>query len=87
MQKISTMQAFSETPLPWAPFSFAGFGTDRLRCRQAMNTAGRENPNRKSGRRWALWLSGNSTLSDLQEMVPRCTRWRGSLAFVCARPV
>src|ERR1700731_1742367 len=27
-------------------FCFAGFGTDRLRCKQAMKTAGRENPNR-----------------------------------------
>jgi hypothetical protein len=27
-------------------FCFAGFGTDRLRCEQAMKTAGRENPNR-----------------------------------------
>jgi hypothetical protein len=25
-------------------FYFAGFGTDRLRCKQAMKTAGRENP-------------------------------------------
>src|ERR1700674_2326503 len=34
----------------WSPnlttFCFAGFGTDRLRCEQAMKTAGRENPNR-----------------------------------------
>src|SRR6202030_3780923 len=28
------------------PFCFVGFGTDRLRCEQAMKTAGRENPNR-----------------------------------------
>jgi hypothetical protein len=26
-------------------FSFAGFGTDRLRCEEAMKTAGREIPN------------------------------------------
>src|SRR5215470_19225479 len=26
-------------------FCFAGFGTDRLRCKQAMKTAGRENQN------------------------------------------
>jgi hypothetical protein len=34
----------------WSPnlttFCFAGFGTDRLRCQEAMETAGRENPNR-----------------------------------------
>src|SRR5258706_6414963 len=28
-------------------FCFAGFGTDRLRCEQAMKTAERENPNRR----------------------------------------
>src|SRR5258708_3278350 len=27
------------------PFWFVGFGTDRLRCEEAMKTAGRENPN------------------------------------------
>src|SRR5260370_3417162 len=36
---------------PWSPtcpsFCFAGFGTDRLRCEQAMKTAERENPNRR----------------------------------------
>jgi hypothetical protein len=35
---------------PWSPhstvFCFAGFGTDRLRCEEAMKTAGREDPNR-----------------------------------------
>src|SRR5271169_6841920 len=35
----------------WSPnlttFCFAGFGTDRLRCQEAMKTAGRENPNRR----------------------------------------
>jgi len=35
---------------PWSPhltaFCFAGFGTDRLRCEEAMKTAARENPNR-----------------------------------------
>src|SRR5271157_4014058 len=35
---------------PWSPhltaFCFVGFGTDRLRCEEAMKTAGRENPNR-----------------------------------------
>ena len=36
---------------PWSPHltacCFAGFGTDRLRCEEAMKTAGRENPNRR----------------------------------------
>src|SRR5882762_9517193 len=27
------------------PFCFVGFGTDRLRCQEAMKTAGRKNPN------------------------------------------
>src|SRR5271155_4306511 len=35
----------------WSPnlttFCFAGFGTDRLCCQEAMKTAGRENPNRR----------------------------------------
>jgi hypothetical protein len=35
----------------WSPnlttFCFAGFGTDRLRCQEAMKTAARENPNRR----------------------------------------
>jgi|SRR5580704_2755895 hypothetical protein len=40
-----------ESPIElWSPnlttFCFAGFGTDRLRCQEAMKTAGRENPNR-----------------------------------------
>src|SRR5208337_4882520 len=34
------------------PFCFAGFGTDRLRCEQAMKTSDRENPNR--------WVSASS---------------------------
>src|SRR5208282_2934171 len=41
-----------ESPIElWSPnlttFCFAGFGTDRLRCQEAMKTAGRENPNRR----------------------------------------
>jgi hypothetical protein len=36
----------------WSPklttFCFAGFGTDRLRCEEAMKTAGRENPKRRA---------------------------------------
>ena len=35
---------------PWSPHltacCFAGFGTDRLGCEEAMKTAARENPNR-----------------------------------------
>jgi hypothetical protein len=31
-------------------FCFAGFGTDRLRCEEAMKTAGRENPNHCANR-------------------------------------
>src|ERR1700720_3026015 len=47
-----------ESPIElWSPnlttFCFVGFGTDRLRCEQAMKTAGRENPNR-----WAK-VAGN----------------------------
>src|ERR1700680_508507 len=39
-----------ESPIElWSPnlttFCFAGFGTDRLRCQEAMKTTGRENPN------------------------------------------
>src|SRR5271169_5083273 len=33
-------------PQCWSVFCFAGFGTDRLRCKEAMKTAGRENLNR-----------------------------------------
>jgi hypothetical protein len=44
----------------WSPnlttFCFVGFGTDRLRCQEAMKTAGRENPNR-----WTI-LSSNRAL-------------------------
>ena len=44
----------------WSPnlttFCFVGFGTDRLRCQEAMKTAGRENPNR-----WTV-LSSNRAL-------------------------
>src|SRR5271156_16533 len=43
-----------ESPIElWSPklttFCFAGFGTNRFRCQEAMKTAGRENP-----KRWAL---------------------------------
>jgi hypothetical protein len=37
-------------------FCFAGFGTNRLRCEEAMKTAGRENPNR-----WAKIASNRAT--------------------------
>jgi hypothetical protein len=37
-------------------FCFAGFGTNRLRCQEAMKTAGRENPNR-----WAKIASNRAT--------------------------
>src|SRR5271168_1684146 len=43
----------------WSPnltaFCFVGFGTDRLRCEEAMKTAGRENPNR-----WATLASNRA---------------------------
>src|ERR1700733_9526447 len=43
----------------WSPnlttFCFAGFGTDRLRCQEAMKTAVRENP-----KRWAIVLSNRA---------------------------
>jgi hypothetical protein len=40
-----------------APFCFAGFGTDRLRCEQAMKTAGRGNPHH-----WANMSRNPSTI-------------------------
>src|SRR5260370_6839287 len=50
------------------PFWFAGFGTDRLRCEQAMKTAGRENP-----KRWAAtsqqpspWRGRSEQISFIQ---------------------
>ena len=50
---------------PWSPqltaFCFAGFGTDRLRCAEAMKTAGRENPNR-----WAKVSSNRAHGADGQ---------------------
>src|SRR6202030_2563085 len=43
----------------WSPnlttFCFVGFGTDRLRCEEAMKTAGTENPNR-----WATLASNRA---------------------------
>jgi hypothetical protein len=37
------------------PFCFAGFGTDRLRCEEAMKTADKENPNR-----WDILVSNRA---------------------------
>jgi hypothetical protein len=46
------------------PFCFAGFGTDRLRCEEAMKTAGRENPNR-----WTKASSKSSTWRGSSEQI------------------
>src|SRR5271169_2459091 len=58
---------------PWSPngrpFCFAGFGTDRLRCQEAMKTAGRENPNR-----WAIVSSNRAHGADGQNR-SRSIRW------------
>src|SRR6516225_7621388 len=51
----------------------AGFGTDRLRCKKAMKTAGRENPNR-----WAAKLSNRATGAEDQNR--SCS---GLKDFVC----
>src|SRR5271169_529846 len=51
------------------PFCFAGFGTDRLRCQEAMKTAGRENPNR-----WANVSSNRAHGADGQNS-SRSIRW------------
>ena len=45
-------------------FCFAGFGTDRLRCEEAMKTAGRENPNR-----WAATAQQPSTWRGRSEQI------------------
>src|SRR5262249_43179754 len=50
-------------------FCFAGFGTDRLRCKQAMKTADRENPNR-----WAAKLSNRASGADDQNR-PCSIKW------------
>ena len=46
----------------WSPnlttFCFVGFGTDRLRREEVMNTAGRENPNRYATVRVAFRVCG-----------------------------
>ena len=42
-------------------FCFAGFGTNRLRCKEAMKTAGRENPNR-----WAKIASNRAHGAEVQ---------------------
>jgi hypothetical protein len=50
---------------PWSPnltiILLAGFGTDRLRCEQAMKTAGRGNPNR-----WPIAPSNRAPGADGQ---------------------
>ena len=52
----------------WSPnlttFCFAGFGTDRLRCEEAMKTAGRENPNR-----WTIRVQQPSTWRGRSEQI------------------
>src|ERR1700688_1339165 len=60
---------------PWSPhltaFCFAGFGTDRLRCEEAMKTAGRENPNR-----WAN-VSSNRARGAEGQNSSRSIVWAG----------
>ena len=57
----------------WSPnlttFCFVGFGTDRLRCEEAMKTAGRENPNR-----WAKLSSNRAPGADGQNR-SRSIKW------------
>jgi hypothetical protein len=55
----------------WTTFCFAGFGTDRLRCEEAMKTAGRENPNR-----WAKLASNRAHGAAIQNR--SCSiKWAG----------
>ena len=58
---------------PWSPnlttFCFVGFGTDRLRCQEAMKTAARENPNR-----WAI-VPRNRALGAGGQNRSRSIRW------------
>jgi hypothetical protein len=57
----------------WSPnlttFCFAGFGTDRLRCQEAMKTAGRKNP-----KRWAT-VPSNRALGAVGQNSSRSIRW------------
>jgi hypothetical protein len=50
-------------------FCFAGFGADRLRCQEAMETAGRENP-----KRWAI-VPSNRALGAVGQNNSRSIRW------------
>src|SRR6202167_5314515 len=57
----------------WSPklttFCFAGFGTDRFRCQEAMKTAGRENP-----KRWAL-VPSNRAHGAVGQNNSRSIKW------------
>src|SRR5271156_3386140 len=57
----------------WSPnlttFCFAGFGTDRLRCEQAMKTAGRRTSNR-----WAK-VSSNRAHGAVGQNTSRSIKW------------
>jgi len=57
----------------WSPnlttFCFAGFGTDRLRCEEAMKTADRENSNR-----WVL-LASNRAYGAVGQHKSRSIKW------------
>jgi len=50
-------------------FCFVGFGTDRLRCQEAMKTADRENSNR-----WAL-LASNRAYGAVGQHKSRSIKW------------
>src|ERR1700678_2556315 len=57
----------------WSPklttFCFAGFGTNRFRCQEAMKTAGRENP-----KRWAL-VPSNRAHGAVGQNNSRSIKW------------
>jgi hypothetical protein len=57
----------------WSPnlttFCFAGFGTDRLRCQEAMKTASRENP-----KRWGI-VPSNRAHGAVGQNSSRSIRW------------
>src|ERR1700723_4057729 len=63
-----------ESPIElWSPnltmFCFAGFGTDRLRCQEAMKTASRENP-----KRWGI-VPSNRAHGAVGQNSSRSIRW------------
>src|SRR5271156_3834512 len=63
-----------ESPIElWSPklttFCFAGFGTNRFRCQEAMKTAGRENP-----KRWAL-VPSNRAHGAVGQNNSRSIKW------------